>query len=50
MTGGGHNGKLKFGAKITNEPAEVYKGAGAVKFTNISAQVRVDPFKIVFHV
>jgi hypothetical protein len=45
MTGGGHNGKLKFGAKITNEPAEVYKGAGAVKFTNISAQVRVDPFK-----
>jgi hypothetical protein len=45
LTGGGNNGKLKLGAKITNEPAEVYKGAGAVKFTNISAQVRVDPFK-----
>jgi hypothetical protein len=46
MTGGGHNGKLKFGAKITNEPAEVYKGAGALKiFNNISAQFRVDSFK-----
>ena len=45
LTGGGNNGKLKLGAKLTNEPAEVYKGAGAVKFTNISAQVRVDPFK-----
>jgi hypothetical protein len=45
MTGGGHNGKLKFGAKITNEPAEVYKGAGALKiFNNISAQFRVDEF------
>ena len=46
MTGGGHNGKLKFGAKITNEPAEVYRGAGALKiFNNISAQFRVDSFK-----
>ncbi len=45
LTGGGNDGKLKLGAKITNEPAEVYKGAGAVKFTNISAQVRVEPFK-----
>jgi hypothetical protein len=45
LTGGGNHGKLKLGAKLTNEPAEVYKGAGAVKFTNISAQVRVDPFK-----
>ena len=45
LTGGGNNGKLKLGAKITNEPEEVYKGAGAVKFTNISAQVRVEPFK-----
>ena len=45
LTGGGNNGKLKLGAKITNEPAEVYKGTGAVKFTNISAQVRVEPFK-----
>ncbi len=45
LTGGGNNGKLKLGAKITNEPAEIYKGAGAVKFTNISAQVRVEPFK-----
>ena len=45
LTGGGNHGKLKLGAKLTNEPAEVYKGTGAVKFTNISAQVRVDPFK-----
>ena len=46
MTGGGHNGKLKFGAKITNEPQEVYRGAGALKiFNNISAQFRVDAFK-----
>ena len=45
LTGGGNNGKLKLGAKLTNEPAEVYKGAGAVKFTNISSQVRVDPFQ-----
>ena len=46
MTGGGNNGKLKFGAKITNEPAEVYRGAGALKiFNNISAQFRVDAFK-----
>ena len=45
MTGGGHNGKLRFGAKITNEPAEVYKGTGALKiFNNISAQLRVEPF------
>ena len=46
MTGGGNNGKLKFGAKITNEPAEVYRGAAALKiFNNISAQFRVDAFK-----
>ena len=46
MTGGGSNGKLKFGAKITNEPAEVYRGAGALKiFNNISAQFRVDAFQ-----
>ena len=45
LTGGGNHGKLKLGAKLTNEPAEVYKGTGAVKFTNISAQIRVDPFK-----
>ena len=45
LTGGGNNGKLKLGAKITNEPAEVYKGAGALKiFNNISAQFRVDEF------
>ena len=31
MTGGGNNGKLRFGAKITNEPAEVHKGVGALK-------------------
>ena len=46
MTGGGNNGKLKLGAKITNEPAEIYKGTGALKiFNNISAQFRVDSFK-----
>ena len=46
LTGGGNHGKLRFGAKITNEPAEVYKGAGALKiFNNISAQFRVDSFK-----
>ena len=45
MTGGGNNGKLRFGATITNEPAEVYKGTGALKiFNNISAQLRVDSF------
>jgi hypothetical protein len=45
LTGGGNDGKLKLGAKITNEPAEVYKGAGALKiFNNISAQFRVDEF------
>ena len=45
MTGGGNNGKLRFGATLTNEPAEVYKGAGALKiFNNISAQFRVDSF------
>ena len=45
MTGGGNNGKLRFGAKITNEPAEVHKGVGALKlFNNISAQLRVDEF------
>jgi hypothetical protein len=45
LTGVGNNGKLKLGAKITNEPAEVYKGTGALKiFNNISAQFRVDEF------
>ena len=45
MTGGGNNGKLRFGAKITNEPAEVHKGVGALKlFNNVSAQLRVDEF------
>ena len=45
MTGGGNNGKLRLGAKLTNEPAEVYKGAGALKIAgNISAQFRVEPF------
>ena len=45
MAGGGNNGKLRFGATITNEPAEVYKGTGALKiFNNISAQFRVDSF------
>ena len=45
MSGGGHNGKLKLGAKLTNEPAEVYKGAGALKIAeNISQQFRVEPF------
>ena len=45
MTGGGNNGKLRLGAKITNDPAEVYKGAGALKIAgNISAQFRVEPF------
>ena len=43
LTGGGNNGKLKLGAKLTDVPEEVYKGTGAVKFTNISAQVRVEP-------
>ena len=45
LTGGGNDGKLKLGAKLTDVPEEVYKGTGAVKFTNISAQVRVEPFK-----
>ena len=46
MSGGGNNGKLRFGAKITNDAAEVHTGAGALKiFNNISAQVRVEPFK-----
>ena len=45
MTGGGNNGRLRFGAKITNEPAEVHKGVGALKlFNNISAQLRVEEF------
>ena len=45
LTGGGNDGKLKLGAKITNEAAEVYKGTGALKiFNNISAQFRVDEF------
>ena len=45
LTGGGNNGKLRLGAKITNELAEVYKGAGALKIAgNISAQFRVEPF------
>lgn len=46
MSGGGNNGKLRFGAKITNEPAEVHTGAGALKiFDNVSAQLRVDSFE-----
>ena len=46
LTGGGNNGKLKLGAKITNEPAEIYKGTGALKiFNNISAQFLVESFK-----
>ncbi len=46
LTGGGNDGKLKLGAKITNEPAEVYKGTGALKiFNNISAQLLVESFK-----
>ena len=45
MTGGGNNGKLRLGAKLTNEPVEVYEGAGALKISgNISAQFRVEPF------
>ena len=45
MTGGGNDGRLRFGAKITNEPAEVHKGVGALKlFNNISAQLRVEEF------
>lgn len=45
MTGGGNDGKLRLGAKLTNEPVEVYKGAGALKISgNISAQFRVEPF------
>ena len=45
MTGGDDNGKLRFGATITNEPQEVHKGVGALKiFNNISAQLRVDEF------
>ena len=46
LTGGGNDGKLKLGAKITNEPAEIYKGTGALKiFNNISAQFLVESFK-----
>ena len=45
MTGNGNNGQLKWGAKITGEPEEVYNGAGALKISgNISAQFRVDSF------
>ena len=45
MTGGGNDGKLRLGATLTNEPAEVYKGAGALKISgNISQQFRVEPF------
>ena len=45
MTGGGNDGKLRFGATITNEPVEVHKGVGALKlFNNISAQLRVEEF------
>ena len=45
MSGGGHNGKLKLGAKLTNEPVEVYEGAGALKISgNISQQFRVESF------
>ena len=46
LTGGGNNGKLKLGAKIANDPAEIYKGTGALKiFNNISAQFLVESFK-----
>ncbi len=46
LTGGGNDGKLKLGAKITNEPAEIYKGTGALKiFNNISAQFLVESFR-----
>ena len=46
LTAGGNDGKLKLGAKITNEPAEIYKGAGALKiFNNVSAQFLVESFK-----
>ena len=31
MSGGGNNGKLRFGAKITDDAAEVHTGAGALK-------------------
>ena len=45
MTGGGNDGKLRLGAKLTNEAAEVYKGTGALKISgNISQQFRVEPF------
>lgn len=45
MTGGGNDGKLRFGATITNEPAEVHKVVGALKlFNNVSAQLRVEEF------
>ena len=43
MTGGGNNGKLRFGATITNEPAEVYKGTGALKiFNNSRAETKIN--------
>ena len=46
MSGGGNNGKLKLGAKLTTEAAEVHTGTGALKiFNNVSAQFRVDAFK-----
>ena len=46
LTGGGNDGKLKLGAKIANDPAEIYKGTGALKiFNNISAQFLVESFK-----
>ena len=46
LTGGGNDGKLKLGAKLTNEPAEVYKGTGALKiFQNISAQFLIESFR-----
>ena len=46
LTGGGNDGKLKLGAKIANDPAEIYKGTGALKiFQNISAQFLVESFK-----
>ena len=46
LTGGGNDGKLKLGAKIADDPAEIYKGTGALKiFNNISAQFLVESFK-----
>ena len=34
LTGGGNDGKLRLGATLTKEPAEVYKGAGALMMSS----------------